>query len=248
MKPNKKGKILLFTLLIFLIGGIVMGNAQEKPPLLNNPLNIGYGLTPPATQAPPPPPHRGEIAPPPPPNQVPPSPANGQMVPPPGQVPPPPPPGQVVPQSQVTSNIIQLNNASLAVATAKKAKAYLKAGKVWSMIGHRGEIEVKAGILYEGKVVAVLHFNPADGSILPLGVHPIVNRISVQIKNIENNLYTIINALEVLNGAEYREPESVWVVPLAYKSMIVAHLKIYVDGIHIIPDYPANQEMLLYSK
>ncbi len=134
------------------------------------------------------------------------------------------------------------------MATAKKAKVYLTPGKIWTTVGPRGEIEIKAAILYDGTAVAVLHFSPVDGSLLPLGVHPIVNSSSVQIENIKNNLPSIVNALEVLNGAEYREPENSWVVPLAYKGMIVAHLKIYADGIHIVPDYPANQEMQLYGK
>ncbi len=139
----------------------------------------------------------------------------------------------------------QTNKAALAVETAKKVKGFLTAGKIWTMTGPRGEVEIKAAILYEGTAVAVLHFSPIDGSLLPLGFHPIVNKISVNIRNIEKTLPSIIKSLKVLDGAEYREPESTWVVPLAYEGMIVAHLKIFVDGIHIVPDYPANREMQL---
>ena len=210
---NIASKMLL--ILMILIGGLHMANAQEKPPLLNKP---------PTTF----------------PNQAIPSPRN--------QTVPPPPPSQVAPQPQIVNPFNQLNNAVLAVNTAKKVKAYLTAGKIWTKIGRRGETEIKAAILYEGVVVAVLHFNPIDGSVLPLGLHPIANRMVISIENIREKLPAIIHALEVLNGAEYREPESVWVIPLAYKSMIVAHLKIYIDGIHIVPDYPANQEMQLYGK
>ena len=162
---------------------------------------------------------------------------------------PPPPPGQAAPPPQIGSlSKIQLSNASLAVATAKKAKSYLTAGKVWAVIGPRGETDIKAAILYDGTAVAVLHFNPEDGSILLLGVHPIVGMTTDQIENIKKEVPAIVEGLEVLDGAEYREPENAWVVPLAYKNMIIAHLKIYVDGIHIIPDYPANQEMQLYGR
>ncbi len=161
----------------------------------------------------------------------------------------PPPPGQAAPPPQIGGpSKIQLSNASLAVATAKKAKSYLTAGKVWAVIGPRGETDIKAAILYDGTAVAVLHFNPEDGSILPLGVHPIVGMTTDQIENIKKEVPAIVEGLEVLDGAEYREPENAWVVPLAYKNMIIAHLKIYVDGIHIIPDYPANQEMQLYGR
>jgi len=53
--------------------------------------------------------------------------------------------------------------------------------------------------------------------------------------------------LKVLNGAEYRDPERSWLVPLSYNSRIVAHMKVYYDGVHIVPDYPANQEMRVHG-
>jgi len=222
---NKSRQIVML-LALFLIGGITMVNAQDKPPLLDRPTVSGYGHT---------------LVPPPPPGQVPPPP------PAPGMTPPPPPPQPGTPLTGVSQDII--NNASLAVATAQKAKPYLSAGKVWSMTGPRGEVEVKAAIVYDGTVVAVLHFNPSSGSILPLGIDVVETGVSPQlIENIKRKLPTIVSSLKILNGAEFRTPESAWCIPLAYKNMIVAHLKIYTDGIHIIPDYPANQEMQAYGK
>ncbi|WP_157627858.1 hypothetical protein [Thermodesulfatator autotrophicus] len=212
-------------LALFVIGGITMVNAQDKPPLLNPPTVPRYNQTPP---------------PPPAPEQVPRPPVGGVMQ--------PPPPVQSGIVSTGTQQDI-IKNAALAVATAQKAKMYLTAGKVWSMVAPRGEVEVKAAIVYDGTAVAVLHFNPLDGSILPLGVHVVARGVSPQIiENVKRNLPAIISSLEVLNGAEYREPENAWCVPLAYKNMIVAHLKIYGDGIHVVPDYPANQEMQAYGK
>ena len=236
-------KIFLLTLVLFLVGGIVMTNTQDKPPLLNNsqdnPQQKPPLLSTPQNSV------YGQVASPPPSGQVLPPPPPGQPVP-----PPPPPPEQATlqPQASRLLNGVQLKNASLAVATAKKAKPFLVAGRIWTMTGPRGEVEVKAAILYDGIAVAILHFNPADGSILPLGVHPVVIKTTAQLVNIKDNLPAIIRAIEVLDGAEYREPENAWVVPLAYRNMIVGHLKVYVDGIHIVPDYPANQEMQLYGK
>ncbi len=222
--------------LILLIGGFNMALAQGKPPLLNNPANTNLVQPPPPpiNQAPPPPPPQGQITPPPPPGQTaPPPPGNRAASPPP----------TVNPMSSIPTS-----NATLAVATAKKAKEFLTAGKIWTMTGPRGETDIKAAITYEGIAVAVLHFNPTDGSLLPLGFHPLTSGATVKLETIKSSLPGIIRSLEVLNGAEYREPESVWVVPLAYKGMIVAHLKVYVDGIHIVPDYPANQEMKAYGR
>ncbi len=171
-------------------------------------------------------------------------PGYGQTPPPPaGQVPSPPPTYLLLGNQQNLPG-----NAVTAVATARKAKAYLTPGNVWIMTAPRGEVEVKAAIIYDGTAVAVLRFNPQDGALLPLGIHPRVFGVTPPLETIKRTLPSIVGGLEVLNGAEYREPENAWIVPLAYKSMIVAHLKIYADGIHIVPDYPANQEMRAYGK
>ena len=220
-----KSKTLHISLAMLIVGGMVMVQAQEKPPLLGGSPNVGYSQ--PAAASPP-------VAQPAPPQPI-------------GQAVPPPPAGQTMPQPLGGAGI-PLSNASLAVATAQKVKEFLTPGKIWTMTGPRGEVEIKAAILYEGAVVAVVRFNPVDGSVLPLGLHPVVSATAAQIENIKREFPIIIRALEILNGAEYREPENVWAVPLAYKDMIVSHLKIYVDGIHVVPDYPANQEMQLYAR
>jgi len=211
---NFRFTAIVLTLVLTLVGGMTMANAQDKPPLLGTPSGPGYGQTPPA----------------------------------PGIAPPPMPPAQPRPVSSRNPQEIA-KNATLAVTTAQKAKKYLTAGRVWNMVGPRGEVEVKAAIIYNGIAVAVLHFNPSDGLLLPLGIPSVETEVSPQvIENVKRNLPVIVNSLEILNGAEYREPESAWCIPLAYKNMIVAHLKIYVDGIHVVPDYPANQEMQAYGK
>jgi len=66
---NKSRQIVIL-LALFLIGGITMVNAQDKPPLLDRPTVPGYGHTlvpspPPPGQVPPPPP-QGVVQPPPP--------------------------------------------------------------------------------------------------------------------------------------------------------------------------------------
>ncbi len=218
---NFRSWAVVLTLVLAIIGGMTMVNAQDKPPLLNTPSGPGY-------------------------DQTPPPPTANVSLPPPGSgnVPQPPPPGRQL--SGIQQNLP--GNAVTAVATARKAKAYLTPGNVWIMTGRRGEVEVKAAIIYDGTAVAVLHFNPQDGALLPLGIHPGVFGVTPPLETIKRTLPSIVGGLEVLNGAEYREPENAWIVPLAYKSMIVAHLKIHADGIHIVPDYPANQEMRAYGK
>ena len=83
-------------LLLLLVEGISVVNAQEKIPMDKAPVSSEYSqksITP-QGQVPPLPP-QGQVPPPPPKGQVPPLPPKGQVPPPPpqGQVPPPPPEG-----------------------------------------------------------------------------------------------------------------------------------------------------------
>jgi len=95
---------------------------------------------------------------------------------------------------------------------------------------------------------AVLHFNPLDGSVLPFGIHTSIYQNTHQIQAVKARLTTVIHELKILPVAEFREPEACWVFPVALGNTIVAYLKVYYDGIHIVPDYPANQKMTYYGQ
>jgi len=48
--------------------------------------------------------------------------------------------------------------------------------------------------------------------------------------------------------ADFREPEACWGFPVSLGNTIVAEIKVYYDGIHILPDYKENQEMMFYGE
>ncbi len=154
--------------------------------------------------------------------------------------------------AQATSVQKLLNNLPATVATVQKISGQFIAGKVWISRGPAGETEVKAGILYQGNVVAVLRFHPVTGRILPVGIHAHIyyntSQVHEVIKGIKARLTSIIHKLKILPAAEFREPEASWIFPIVLGHIIVSHLKVYYDGIHIVPDYPANQEMNYYAK
>ncbi len=239
----------LFTLIIcitVLIGGVTMTKAQDGPPILETVPGIAGGIgTPGASPAP------GGIAPPPGNVAVPPPPPPGAGAapppPPPGtNVPPPPAPGAAVAPPQTVGTAF-LNNASLAIKTAREAKKYFTSWKLWMHKGPAGEVVIKAAVVYRGVAVGALEFDPIDGNILPKGYHPSSFESRVILEVVKNKLPGIIAALKVLDGAEFRDKERCWVVPLAYEGKIVAHLKVYEDGIHVVPDYPLDQEMRAYG-
>jgi len=165
-----------------------------------------------------------------------------------GQEPPPPPvqPGISVVQSIPVQSL--LGNLPKAIETAKKMNSMLVPGKVWMMRAPAGEIEIKSGVLYQGVVVGVLNFNSLDGSLLPAGLHSHEYRMGVQIQIIKAALPSVVKSLVILPDAEFVEPESCWLFPVARNGMIVAHIKVYYDGIHVLQDYPANQEMSFYGQ
>jgi len=141
-----------------------------------------------------------------------------------------------------------LANLQQAITTSKKLNKSLSAGKVWFMRSPAGEIEIKGSVLYQGVVVATLHFNPLNGKILPTGINPQAFQNTADISLVKSNLSTVINRLKVLSAAEFMEPEACWSFPVAMGTIIVAHIKVYYDGIHVIPDYLANQEMAFYGQ
>ncbi|MHB2154683.1 hypothetical protein ACX8XN_09835 [Calditrichota bacterium GD2] len=166
----------------------------------------------------------------------------------PGAVPGPPPGPAGIPVVQTIPTATLLENLQQAVATAEKLNNLLVPGKVWTMRAPAGEIEIKGGLLYQGAVVAILHFNAVDGTVLPLGVNPHSYQSSIGIQTIKTNLASVIGRLKILPAAEFIEPEACWSFPLVMGSAIVGHIKVYYDGMHILPDYVANQEMTFYGQ
>ncbi len=185
------------------------------------------------------------------PSQVPPAvlpPPQGMA---PGQPAQPPPPNPGVQGVQVIQTIpvaTLLANLPQAVQTTRKLNRLLTAGKVWLTRAPGGELELKAGLLYRGVVVAVLRFNPMDGSVLPLGVNPRIYQSSLSIQTVKKELFTAISQLKILPAAEFIEPETCWSFPVILGNIVVARVKIYYDGAHVLQDYAANQEMLFYGQ
>ena len=130
----------------------------------------------------------------------------------------------------------------------KNLNRLLAPGKAWIMRAPGGEIEIKGGLLYQNIAVAFLHFDPIDGSILPCGINPHVYQSNIQLQSIKSKLLSTVSKLKILPVAEFLESEACWSFPVVMNNIIVTHLKIYYDGIHVLPDYAANQEMTFYGQ
>lgn len=138
-------------------------------------------------------------------------------------------------------------NALRAVAAARECIVSLSVGKVWRHRAPHG-IEIKGALMLDGAAAVVLHFSPEDGSVLPKGLHGFSEGTPEVIALIESRLKDIPLQLSVLEGAEFREPESCWAVPLVCDGRIVAHIKASSDGSQIMPNKKATEELQRETK
>ncbi len=142
-------------------------------------------------------------------------------------------------------------SAAKAVASARNVKRFLKPGSVWIYQGPAGDRGVRAALIYQGRCLATLEFDPVTGDLFPEGNHiprpgGLVSQDTLEL--IKRKLPVVVRELRCLAGAEYREPEAVWAVPLAFRGIIVARIKISRDGRRVIPDVPAEREMRLNAQ
>jgi hypothetical protein len=134
------------------------------------------------------------------------------------------------------------DNAVKAVAAARECIRFLTPGKVWTKRTPKGDFEIKGTLMLEETAVAALHFSPEDGSVLPKGLHSLGKGKPEILAIVQTLLADVIKEIEALDGAEFREPESFWAVPLVYRTRIVGHLKVAADGSEVVPDKKVIEE------
>lgn len=134
-------------------------------------------------------------------------------------------------------------NATKAVATGRACINKLLPGRVWNHRAPRGEFEIKACLMLADKPVSVLHFSPEDGSLLPKGLHALTAGKEDAVPKVEARLKTISEELSVLDGAEFREPEFCWAIPVAHQGRIVGHIKVSADGCEVVADRKTVDEL-----
>jgi len=211
---------------IMFLCGVGIGMAQAPPPILGIPVNV---------TSPPPPPESRELPSPLPETEakIPPPPVTDALQREPGQ--------RLTPP--LGEEIPSIEEAVKAVAAAQRAVHLLKPGSIWEHRGPAGDMVFKAALMYRGRCISVIEFSPETGRLLPKGFCPIRYRITVPKYKVKRELLSVVGILRALNGAEYREREAAWEIPIACRGAIVAHLKISRDGTRVMPDYPEEQEM-----
>ncbi len=173
---------------------------------------------------------------------------------PPGAAPQTPPPPQTAPVPLTPASGTDLplrtllQQAARALETARQVVPLLQAGRLWTRRAPGGETELKGALLYRQAVVGVVRFHPLEGTVLPQGLHPRVYTARANLAVVEENFRQLLRQIQLAPAGEYREPEACWVFPLSVNGLCIAELKIYSDGIHVVPDYVASQEMAAFGQ
>lgn len=134
-------------------------------------------------------------------------------------------------------------NAVRAIATAQAAVSDLEAGTVFLKREPRGELIVKGVLTLNGMPVAALRFNPASGALMPKGLHPMPCDAPDTLEKFRDELRILAKSVMVMPGAEFREPEFCWAVPLVHCGRIVADIKISGSGERVIEDRKLVEEL-----
>ena len=133
----------------------------------------------------------------------------------------------------------------VAIELVKRAKVDFFAGNPWKRVHPHRRIEIKVPLMYNGFVLDLIHFDPVSFLLLPKGLPGVMTELtlSVDLKKIKQVMENAIKEFIILPGVEFREPEDIWIVPVAYKNLIVAHIRVSEDGSSLVPDYHATTEM-----
>ena len=130
-----------------------------------------------------------------------------------------------------------------AVRTAERALPYIVAVSPIIRYGPEGETSIDIPLLYQGMAIDRMHFNPLTNTPLPKGHPARVMGIKVSKNKVFKRASEVIKGLRVLKAAEFRDPERAWIVPLAWRSIIVAHVKVTYKGDSVLPDYGLTEEI-----
>jgi len=158
----------------------------------------------------------------------------------------PPPPPPVRPPTR-WARAIDPTMARRAIETVKNALPYMVFGPPLIHRGPAGDVHVDVPLMYHEFALDRVHYDPVSKAPSPKGrpVH-VWGGIQVDPNEVSRIMEEVLRELRVIEAAEFREPEDAWVVPLAWRTYIVAHIRVSSDGTQLIPDYPLTAEVQRY--
>ncbi len=138
---------------------------------------------------------------------------------------------------------VSVELATKAIESVKAILPMLYIGPIFADRGPMGDVHIDIPLMYQEFALDRIHYDPVANTFSPKGrpVHAVVT--TLDLKSVQSIAEKYIKELRVVDAVEYREPERAWAVPLAWRSFIVAHVRVSHDGEEIIPDYGLTEEI-----
>ncbi len=136
------------------------------------------------------------------------------------------------------------NSVSRAIETVRAAIPLFTAGVPVIRRGPAGA-HVDVPVMYMDFAVDRIHYDPRFGMPSPKG-RPVKVHGDVHPGEVRRAVEVVLREIRALEAAEFREPEGVWVVPVAWNRFIVMHVRVSHDGEEIVPDYGLTEEVRRY--
>ncbi|WP_297506532.1 hypothetical protein [Thermococcus sp.] len=133
------------------------------------------------------------------------------------------------------SRALKPEDAQKAIELVKEALPLFRAGKP---IIHPDHVDVP--VLYLDFAIDRVHYDPRTGNPSPKGAPP---HTEPSPEGARESVENALKEARVLDGAEFREPEDCWVVPVAWRGFIILHARVSRDGKELIPDYHLTEEV-----
>jgi len=139
-----------------------------------------------------------------------------------------------------------LESASRTIETVKAAIPYILVGPPIVRYGPGGEVHVDVPLMYHDLALDRVHYDPVSRTPSPKGRPVHVRGVRVDVGEVKAVMTAILKEVRVIDAPEFREPEVARVAPLAWRSLIIAHVKVSYVGRELIPDYGLTEEIRRY--
>ena len=138
---------------------------------------------------------------------------------------------------------IDLDNALKAIETVKAALDYIVVGPPIIHRGPVGDVHVDVPLMYHDFALDRVHFDPVMRCPSPKGRPARAWGVEVDVSLVRRVMEEVLGEVRVIDAVEFREPEDAWIVPLAWKHIIIAHIRVSSNGEELIPDYGLTEEV-----
>lgn len=134
-----------------------------------------------------------------------------------------------------------------AIEAVKAALPLLTAGPPIVRTGPAGDVHADVPVMYMDFAVDRVHYDPYAKAPSPKGRPVRAWGVSVDPEEARSVVEAALREAWVVEAAEFRDPEDAWAVPVAWRNVIILHVKVSYDGSELVPDYGLTEEVRRYA-